>query len=80
MALTERGLVYAERTGQVAGDGFVAQVFGGGAQVVCAGHGFIRNLAGGFYDLGREPAVLGLPPRPLLLQAWEELTQDLLAG
>lgn len=53
---------------------------GGGAQTVCAGHGFIRNLAGGFYVLGREPDVPGLPARPLLLRAWEDLTLDLLAG
>jgi transposase-like protein len=53
---------------------------GDGAHTVCGGHGFIRNLAGGFYDLGREPDVPGLPPRPLLLRAWEDLTLELLAG
>jgi hypothetical protein len=53
---------------------------GGSAQTVCAGHRFIRNLAGGFYDLGLEPDVPGVPPLPLLLRAWEDLTLDLLAG
>jgi transposase-like protein len=53
---------------------------GSGAQAVCAGHGFIRNLAGGFYDLGWEPEVPGVPPLPLLLRTWEELTLELLAG
>ena len=53
---------------------------GGGAQTVCAGHGFIRDLAGGFYDLGQERDVPGLPARPRLLRAWADLTRDLLAG
>lgn len=35
----------------------------GRAQTVCAGHEFIRNLAGGIYDLGVELDVPGLPSR-----------------
>ena len=50
------------------------------AQMVCEGHGFVRNLAGGCYRLGlvaEDPAV----PQPLrLMRAWDELTELLLAG
>ena len=44
------------------------------AQVVCQGHGFIRNLGQGFYDLG---VVLGdprIPHPPRLVRAWNALT------
>jgi transposase-like protein len=50
------------------------------AQVVCAGHGFMRNLRGGFYDLG----VPGDDPRLLqtlpLIRAWDDLTIALTAA
>ena len=50
------------------------------AQVVCEGHGFVRNLAGGFYRLGLVAGDPGMPQPPLLMRAWEELTAVLLAG
>ncbi len=50
------------------------------AQVICAGHGFMRNLRSGFYDLG----VSGDDPRlqqpPRLVRAWDELTIALAAA
>ena len=50
------------------------------AQVVCEGHGFVRNLAGGSYRLGMgDGTVMSLPP-PLLMRAWADLTDLLLAG
>ncbi len=50
------------------------------AQVICAGHGFVRNLAGGFYRLGLVAGDPAVPQPPLLMRAWEELTAVLLAG
>ena len=50
------------------------------AQVVCAGHGLVRNLAGGFYRLGLVAGDSAVPQPPLLMWAWEELTAVLLAG
>ena len=50
------------------------------AQVVCSGHGFMRNLRDGFYTLG---VVLGdprIPRPPRLLRAWDALTAQLLVG
>ncbi len=49
------------------------------AQVLCQGHGFIRNLGQGFYNLG---VVLGdprIPQPPRLVRAWNELTVALQA-
>jgi transposase-like protein len=49
------------------------------AQVICAGHGFIRKLGQGFYRLG---IVVGDPRirrPPRLVRAWEELTTVLQA-
>jgi transposase-like protein len=50
------------------------------AQVVCSGHGFMRNVRDGFYTLG---VVMGDPrnPRPpRLMRAWDALTAQLLVG
>jgi transposase-like protein len=44
------------------------------AQIVCAGHGFMRNLRDGFYRLGFVWHGAGLPHPPRLLTVWEELT------
>jgi transposase-like protein len=44
------------------------------AQLVCAGHGFMRNLRDGFYRLGFVWRGPGLPHPPRLLTAWNELT------
>ena len=50
------------------------------AQVICAGHGVVRNLAGGYYRLGTVAGDPAVPQPPLLMRAWEELTALLLAG
>jgi transposase-like protein len=50
------------------------------AQVICAGHGFVRNLAGGFYRLGLLVGDRAVPQPPLMLRTWDELTELLLAG
>ncbi len=47
------------------------------AQVVCAGHGFMRNLRNGFYDLGAPGANAQSPQAPRLVHAWDELTLTL---
>ena len=44
------------------------------AQVVCAGHGFMRNLRNGFYDIGDAADDPRLPQSPRLVRAWDELT------
>jgi transposase-like protein len=44
------------------------------AQVVCQGHGFMRNLRNGFYDLGVPVLTMRLPHGPRLVRAWEDLT------
>ena len=44
------------------------------AQVVCAGHGFMRALHDGFYRLGFVLHGPDRPHRPRLQTAWEELT------
>ena len=44
------------------------------AQVVCAGHAFMRNLRGGFYDLGVPDGETRRPQAPHLVRAWDELT------
>jgi IS6 family transposase len=51
-----------------------------GARIVCRGHGFLRNLRAGFYDLGG--TVRGGRHRPAvrLSRAWEALTTVLLAA
>jgi transposase-like protein len=50
------------------------------AQVVCAGHGFMRNLRDGFYRLGCGWHGVGMPHLPRLLTAWDELTGILRAA
>ena len=50
------------------------------AQVVCAGHGLIRNLRGGFSGIvisGGEPH---LPQASRVAKAWDELTRILTAA
>ncbi len=44
------------------------------AQVVCAGHGFMRNLRTGFYDVGSAVGDANLPAAPRLVRAWDDLT------
>ena len=51
-----------------------------GARVLCRAHAFLRNLRGGFYDLGRVIGVATSPVLPAMVLAWEALTADLLAG
>jgi hypothetical protein len=50
------------------------------AQTVCAGHGFVRNLRGGFYRLGVVMADPRIPQTPRLMRAWDEITQQLQAA
>ena len=50
------------------------------AQVVCAGHGFMRNLRNGFHDLGVGGGKVHLPQRLRLVCAWDELTVALAAA
>ena len=50
------------------------------AQVVCAGHGFMRNLRGGFYDLGGPDGDVHRLRSPRLVRAWNELTVALAAA
>ena len=50
------------------------------AQVVCAGHGFMRALHDGFYRLGFVLHGPDRPHRPRLQTAWEELTTILRAA
>ncbi|GAC1535984.1 MAG: hypothetical protein NVS2B7_05340 [Herpetosiphon sp.] len=50
------------------------------AQVVCQGHGFIRNLRNGCYDLGVPGSDPHLPQAPRLVRAWDELTLALAAA
>ncbi len=51
----------------------------GGARVLCAGHAFLRNLRGGFYDLvPRSAAAPGWSASPVC-QIWETLTAELAA-
>ena len=44
------------------------------AQVICAGHGFMRNLRQGFYDLGGGAGNVRLPQSSRLVRPWDELT------
>ena len=44
------------------------------AQVVCAGHGFVRNLRDGFYRLGLVMGDPRIPQAPRAMLAWDELT------
>jgi hypothetical protein len=51
-----------------------------GARVVCRGHGFLRNLRAGFYDLGGTLKGERHRPAVRLGRAWEALTTLLLAA
>ena len=44
------------------------------AQVVCGGHGFMRNLRNGFYDVRSTVDDANLPAAPRLVRAWDDLT------
>ncbi len=50
------------------------------AQVVCDGHGFMRNLRDGFYRLGEPTSDPRIPQAPRLARAWDDLTQILAAA
>ncbi len=50
------------------------------AQVVCQGHGFMRNLRNGFYDLGVPRGDVHLLQAARLVRAWDELTLALAAA
>jgi IS6 family transposase len=50
------------------------------AQVVCAGHGFMRNLRDGFYRLGFVWLGAFQPHPPRLMSAWADLTGILRAA
>ncbi len=49
-------------------------------QVVCQGHGFMRNLRNGFYDLGIGGGGAHRSQAPRLVHAWDELTFALAAA
>jgi transposase-like protein len=49
-----------------------------GARVLCRGHAFLRNLRGGFYDLGQLVDATVLAPQPPVVRAWAALTGTLL--
>jgi transposase-like protein len=44
------------------------------AQVVCAGHGFVRNLRNGCYRLGLVLGDARLRRVPQTMRAWDEIT------
>ncbi len=52
----------------------------GCAQVVCDGHGFVRNLRDGFYRLGEPTGDPRILHAPRLARAWDDLTQILAAA
>jgi choline dehydrogenase-like flavoprotein len=52
----------------------------GCAQVVCAGHGFMRHRRDGFDRLGEPSGDPRLPQTPRLARAWDDLTQILAAA
>ena len=45
-----------------------------GAQVLCAGHAFLRNLRGGFYNLERLVGAVAAAPQPPVVRGWAALT------
>lgn len=47
------------------------------AQTVCAGHGFVRNLREGFYQLGMIMADVRIPQPLRLMLAWDTITTQL---
>jgi len=52
----------------------------GCAQVVCDGHGFMRNLRDGFYRLGEPTGDPRILQAPRLARAWDDLTRILVAA
>ena len=50
------------------------------AQVVCAGHAFMRNLRNGFYDMSSVGHESPRPQALRLVRAWNELTLALAAA
>jgi transposase-like protein len=50
------------------------------AQVVCAGHGFVRNLRNGCYRLGVALGETRLRREPQTMRAWDEITRQLQAA
>jgi len=52
----------------------------GCAQVVCDGHGFMRNPRDGFYRLGEPTGDPRIPHAPRLMRAWGDLTHRLAAA
>jgi len=52
----------------------------GCAQVVCDGHGFMRNRRDGFYRLGEPTGGPRIPQAPRLARAWDDLTHILAAA
>jgi IS6 family transposase len=49
-------------------------------QTVCEGHGFMRNLRDGFYDIGVPVGDPRVPQAPRLVRAWDDLTVVLAAA
>jgi IS6 family transposase len=49
-----------------------------GARVLCRAHAFLRNLRGGFYDLGHLVDDVAIVPQPPVVWAWAALTGTLL--
>ncbi len=49
-----------------------------GARVLCRGHALLRNLRGGFYELGRPADAVAATPQPSVVRAWNALTGILL--
>jgi hypothetical protein len=50
------------------------------AQVVCEGHGFMRNLRDGFHRLGLPSGDPRVQQARRLVQAWNAVTRILVAG
>ena len=50
------------------------------AQVVCTGHGFMRNLRNAFYDIGTPVGETCRRQAPRLVRAWDEQTIALTAA
>ena len=48
--------------------------------MLCRAHPFLRNLRGGFYDLGQAIGTAIAPLIPVTVLAWAALTTELLAG
>lgn len=51
-----------------------------GARIVCRGHGFLRNLRAGYYELGGTVTGTAHRHAARLTQAWDDLTELLLVA